>query len=50
MGNGADVRVQYVYNNGNNMNNANNAYNMNQTQNSYMEKVRKYFYIYTKKA
>ena len=44
MGNGADVRVQYVYNNGNNANNVNN---MNQTQNSYMENVSKIFlYLY----
>ena len=47
MGNGGDVRVQYVYNNGNNMNNANSANNMNQTQNSYMENVSKIFlYLY----
>jgi len=39
MGNGADVKVQYVYDNGDNMNNQNNANNMNQTQNSYMENV-----------
>ena len=44
MGNGGDVRVQYVYNNGNNANNVNN---MNQTQNSYMENVSKIFlYLY----